>query len=358
MTKNVLILNGDGIGTEVTRQGAKVLRVMAAKAGIALALEEALIGAAALEATGQPLPEETFAKAQASDAILFGAVGDPRYDKAGSTERPGRGLLTLRKQLQLFANLRPVKVFAATIDASPLKRERIEGVDLMIVRELTGDIYFGEPRGRREEAGQKFALNTMIYSEQEIERIVRFSFELARKRRRQLTSVDKGNVLEVSAFWREIAGQIAKDFPDVAFNSLYVDNAAMQIIRDPRQFDTMVMGNLFGDILSDAAANLAGSLGMLPSASLGPRHALYEPCHGSAPDIAGRDLANPVASILSVGMMFRHTFGRPDADAAIERSVEAVLEDVRTADIMAPGKRQVGCSEMGDRIAAHLEAAR
>jgi len=357
MKKNVLILNGDGIGPEVTRQGAKVLRIMAAKAGIELQVEEGLIGAAAVDATGQPLPEETFAKAKASDAILFGAVGDPRYDKAGSTERPGRGLLTLRKELQLFANLRPVKVFDAAIDASPLKRERIEGVDLMIVRELTGDIYFGEPRGRREEAGQKLAINTMVYTESEIERIVRFSFELARKRRHKLTSVDKGNVLEVSAFWREIALGLSKEYSDVEFNSLYVDNCAMQIIRDPRQFDTMVMGNMFGDIISDAAANLAGSLGMLPSASLGERHALYEPCHGSAPDIAGRDQANPVASILSVAMMFRHTFQLPEAEAAIEAAVEAVLDTHRTADIMAPGKTQIGCSEMGDRIAARLEAA-
>ncbi|HKI98672.1 MAG TPA: 3-isopropylmalate dehydrogenase [bacterium] len=355
MKKTVLILNGDGIGPEVTTQGAKVLRLMAPKAGIELDLQDGLIGAAALEVTGEPLPDETFAKAKGSDAILFGAVGDPRYDKAGSTERPGRGLLTLRKQLQLYANLRPAKVLSATIDASPLKRERIEGVDLMIVRELTGDIYFGEPRGRREEAGQKVAINTMIYSEPEIERIVRFAFGLARQRRHKLTSVDKGNVLEVSAFWREIAIRVAKDFTDVEFGSMYVDNAAMQIIRDPRQFDTMVMGNMFGDILSDAAANLSGSLGMLPSASLGDRYALYEPCHGSAPDIAGRDVANPIASILSVGMMFRYTFGKPDADDAIQSAVDTVLSTHRTADIMAPGKQQVGCSEMGDLIARQLE---
>jgi 3-isopropylmalate dehydrogenase len=357
MKKTVLILNGDGIGPEVTAQGARVLRAMAPKAGIELTVQEGLIGAAALEATGSPLPDDTFAKAKASDAILFGAVGDPRYDKAGSTERPGRGLLTLRKELQLYANLRPVKVLPATMDASPLKPERIEGVDLMIVRELTGDIYFGEPRGRREEAGQKVAVNTMIYSEMEVERIVRFAFALARQRRHKLTSVDKGNVLEVSAFWREIANRIAKEFTDVQFNSLYVDNTAMQIIREPRQFDVMVMGNMFGDILSDAAANLSGSLGMLPSASLGQRNALYEPCHGSAPDIAGRDVANPVASILSVAMMFRYTFDKPEVDEAIQAAVNAVLETHRTADLMAPGKKQVGCTEMGELIVRRLAAA-
>ena len=356
MKKTVLVLNGDGIGPEVTAQGVKALRILAAQSGIELELQEGLIGAAAVDATGEPLPADTFAKARACDAILFGAVGDPRYDKAGSTERPGRGLLTLRKELQLYANLRPVKVLPATVDSSPLKPERIEGVDLMIVRELTGDIYFGEPRGRREEAGQKLAINTMVYTEAEVERIVRFAFELARKRRSKLTSVDKGNVLEVSAFWREIAVNLAKEYADVEFGSMYVDNAAMQIIRDPRQFDTMVMGNMFGDILSDAAANLAGSLGMLPSASLGQRHALYEPCHGSAPDIAGRDLANPVASLLSVGMMFRYSFERPEADEAVQRAVDAVLQTHRTADVMAPGKRQVGCREMGDLIAARLEA--
>jgi 3-isopropylmalate dehydrogenase len=355
MKKTVLVLGGDGIGPEVTAQGVKVLRVLAAQQGVELALAEGLIGGAALKAAGDPLPAETFAAAKACDAILFGAVGDPRYDRAGSPERPGRGLLTLRKELQLYANLRPVRVMAASLDASPLKRERIEGVDLMIVRELTGDIYFGEPRGRREEAGQKFALNTMIYSEAEVERIVRFACKLAHTRGRKLTSVDKGNVLEVSAFWRETAGRVAKDYPDVAFSSMYVDNCAMQIIREPRQFDTLVMGNMFGDILSDAAANLVGSLGMLPSASIGERHALYEPCHGSAPDIAGRDVANPIAAILSVGMMFRYGFELPEADKDLQRAVEAVLAECRTADMQAPGLPLVGCTEMGERIAARLE---
>jgi len=356
MKKQILILAGDGIGPEVTRQGVKALNIMAAKAGIEVEVEEALIGAAALEATGEPLPADTFAKAKASDAILFGAVGDPRYDKAGSLERPGRGLLTLRKELQLYANLRPAKAFAATLDASPLRPERVEGADLMIVRELTGGIYFGEPRGRREEAGRKVALNTMIYGEDEVERIVRFAFELARTRGSKLCSVDKGNALDVGAFWREIATGLAPEYPDVAFSSMYVDNAAMQIIREPKQFDTLVMSNMFGDILSDAAANISGSLGMLPSASLGQRYALYEPCHGSAPDIAGRDAANPVASVLSVGMMFRHSFKRPDLDEAIHAAVDAVLETHRTADIMASGKQLVGCAEMGDLLARQLEA--
>jgi 3-isopropylmalate dehydrogenase len=357
MKKTVLVLGGDGIGPEVTAQGVRVLRALAPRAGIELTLQEGLVGAAALDATGEALPAETFANARAADAILFGAVGDPKYDRVGGTERPGRALLTLRKELGLYANLRPAKAFPSAIDASPLRPERVEGVDLMIVRELTGDVYFGEPRGRREEAGRKLALNTMIYYEDEVERIVRFACEVARLRGKRLTSVDKGNALEVGAFWRETATRVAAEYPDVAFGSLYVDNAAMQIIRDPRQFDTLVMGNMFGDILSDAAANIAGSLGMLPSASIGARHALYEPCHGSAPDIAGRDVANPIAAILSVGLLFRHSFQRPQEDEAIHAAVDAVLATHRTADMMAPGKQQVGCGEMGERILAQLEAA-
>lgn len=355
--KTVLILRGDGIGPEVTEQGVKVLRVMAAEAAIEVEVEEALIGAAALDAAGVALPEQTLARAGAADAILFGAVGDPRYDRADFYLQPGKGLLRLRRELELYANLRPVKAFSAALQASPLKAERIEGVDLMIVRELTGGIYFGEPRGIKEEAGERYALNTMIYTEREVERIVRFAFELARKRRRKLTSVDKGNALEVGRFWRDTAARIAQEYADVETHHLYVDNAAMQIIREPAQFDTLVMGNMFGDILSDAAANIVGSLGMLPSASIGRHHALYEPCHGSAPDIAGRDIANPIASILSVGMLFGYSFDRPEIEETVHRAVNDVLARYRTADIMEAGKTQVGCTQMGDLIAERLQRA-
>lgn len=357
MTKKILILPGDGIGKEVTPQGVQLLQAAAKKAGLEIAMDHALIGGAALEAAGNPLPGETIEKARAADAILFGAVGDPRYDQVSHEERPGRGLLWLRKNLELYANLRPAKVFPGALDASPLKPERIEGVDLMIVRELTGGIYFGEPRGIREESGIRMALNTMIYTEPEVERIVRFALEQARARRGRLTSVDKGNALEVGRFWREIATRVMAEYPDVETDHLYVDNAALQIIRDPRRFDTLVMGNMFGDILSDVAGNLSGSLGMLPSASIGKNHALYEPCHGSAPDIAGKDEANPIASILSVGMMFRYSLGLPGIDEKIHAAVDQVLAGCRTADLMSPGKTRVGCAEMGARILEAFEEA-
>ena len=356
--KKILILPGDGIGKEVTPQGVHLLQAAAREAGLEIAIENALIGGAALEATGNPLPTETIDQARGADAILFGAVGDPRYDQKPHEERPGRGLLWLRKNLELYANLRPAKVFPAALDASPLKPERIEGVDLMIVRELTGGIYFGEPRGIREESGIRLALNTMVYTEPEVERIVRFALELARGRQGRLTSVDKGNALEVGRFWREIATRIMAEYPDVESDHLYVDNAALQIIRDPRRFDTLVMGNMFGDILSDVAGNLPGSLGMLPSASIGQSHALYEPCHGSAPDIAGKDLANPIASILSVGMMFRYSLEQPGIDEKIHAAVDLVLGAYRTADMMAPGKTQVGCVEMGARILEAFEVGK
>lgn len=353
--KKILILPGDGIGPEVTRQGVNVLRAAASIAGLEINIEEALMGGAAIDATGMALPDETLAKARKADAILFGAAGDPKFDRGDFYEQPGKGLLRMRRELQLHANLRPVKAFAAALAASPLKPERIAGADLLIVRELTGGIYFGEPRGEREEGGQKVALNTMIYSESEIERIVRFAYGLARERGKRLVSVDKANALEVGRLWRETARRVSQDYPDVETDHLYVDNAAMQIIRDPRQFDVMVMGNMFGDILSDAAANIAGSLGMLPSASIGDNHAFYEPCHGSAPDIAGEDKANPIASILSVGMIFRYSFGMPEMDEAVHRAVEQVLGELRTVEMMEPGKTLVGCAEMGERIAQALQ---
>jgi 3-isopropylmalate dehydrogenase len=358
VTKKILITSGDGIGPEVTAQGVKVLRAVAAQAGMDVTLTECLIGGAAIDATGDPLPADTWAQAQTADAILFGAAGGPKWDKGDFYQNPGKGLLKLRRDLKLFANLRLAKVFESAIDASPIKPERIRGADVLIVRELTGGIYFGKPRGRREEDGVQLALNTMVYRDWEVERIARKAFEIARLRGKRLTSVDKGNALEVGRFWRDIVERIGQEeYPDVALDSLYVDNAAMQIIRDPLQFDTMVMGNMFGDILSDAAGNLAGSLGMLPSASLGESHALYEPCHGSAPDIAGQDSANPMASILSVAMMFRYSFDRPDLETRIHDAVNTVLATHRTGDLMAEGKTRVGCSQMGDLVVQQLEAA-
>ncbi len=348
MNKKVLIMDGDGIGPEVNRQGLRVLEAVAAQVGVTLEKEEALIGGAAYDATGSFLPEESLEKAKAADAVLFGAVGGPKWAKLDGSETPERGLLRLRRELELFANLRPATVFAALADASTLKREVVEGTDLMVVRELTGGIYFGEPRGITEEAGRKWAYNTMVYSEAEVERILRVGFDLAGKRRGKLTSVDKANVLEVSKMWRATAERLAPEYPDIETNSLYVDAAAMELIRDPRQFDTIVTGNLFGDILSDEASMLTGSIGMLPSASIGTEFALYEPIHGSAPDIAGQDKANPLASILSVGMMFRYTFGLPEVDEWIHASVNKLLGSHRTPDIHVEGKTLVGCQQMGD----------
>jgi len=355
MKKKVLIMHGDGVGPEVTRQGAKVLKATAPLTGLELETDEALVGGAAYDETGSFLPEESKKKTVAADAILFGSIGGPKWDSLDYTVRPERGLLELRRDLDLFANLRPARVLSALVDASTLKREVVEGTDLLVLRELTGGIYFGTPRGPVERDGRKGAANTMIYFEDEVERIIRAGFDLARKRRNKLTSIDKSNVLEVSKLWRSIAEKLGPEYPDVELNHLYVDNAAMQIIRDPRQFDTMVTGNMFGDILSDEAAMLTGSIGMLPSASIGPDHALYEPIHGSAPDIAGQDVANPLASILSVGMMFRYTFGKPEADEWIQKAVNDVLEKYRTPDIMAEGKKRVGCEQMGDLMLEALE---
>jgi 3-isopropylmalate dehydrogenase len=356
MSKKILVMKGDHIGPEVTNQGLKVLEVMAAKTGLSLEMDEDLLGGCSIDAHGTALTDEAYAKAEAADAILFGAAGGPKWDdKRFEKKGKRKGLLDLRKGLDLFANLRAVKVFDTALDASPLKPERVKGADIIILRELTGGIYFGEPRGIREEDGRRFALNTMIYEESEVQRIVRRGFEIARGRGKKLMSVDKANATEVGRFWRDTAMAVAPEYPDVTMDSMYVDNAAMQIIRDPLQFDTIVTGNMFGDILSDAAGNLPGSLGMLPSASLGDNHALYEPCHGSAPDISGKDIANPIGSILSVGMMLRFSLEQPEAEQRIHEAVEQVLATHRTADIMAEGKTRVGCSEMGDLIAQHLQ---
>jgi 3-isopropylmalate dehydrogenase len=338
-TKKLLVLGGDGIGPEVTAPAVKLAEAAAQRAGIALRVDEALVGGAAIDATGGPLPDETLAAARAADAILLGAVGGPKWDGLAMAERPERGLLGLRSGLSLFANLRPALLMAPLADASSLKPELVSGLDILIVRELTGGIYFGEPRGIKTENNQRVGFNTYIYSEAEIERIARVAFDLARKRYGRVCSVDKANVLEVTQLWREVVTTVGRDYPDVELSHMYVDNAAMQLVRQPKQFDVIVTGNMFGDILSDIAAMLTGSLGMLPSASLAADgRGLYEPVHGSAPDIAGRNLANPLAAMLSVAMMFRYTFGHAVAATAIEAAVdEALAAGLRTRDIMPSG---------------------
>lgn len=357
MNKKVLIMNGDGIGPEVTRQGLKVLEAIAPVAGITLEKDEALIGGAAYDETGSFLPGDSLSKAKQADAILFGAVGGPKWATLDGSETPEKGLLNLRRDLDLFANLRPATVFSALADASTLKREVVDGTDLMVIRELTGGIYFGEPRGPFEVNGRPGARNTMVYMNDEAERIIRVGFDMARKRRNILTSVDKSNVLEVSKMWRSTADRLAPEYSDVELNHLYVDAAAMELIRDPKQFDTIVTGNMFGDILSDEASMLTGSIGMLPSASIGEKYALYEPIHGSAPVIAGQDKANPLASILSVGMMFRYTFAMPEVDEIIHSAVNTLLTKYRTPDIQVEGATLVGCEQMGDLMLEALENA-
>ena len=350
MSKRIAILPGDGIGPEVTRQGLRVLTSLAAEAGLSLETQQYPVGGAGLDESDKPLPVETLEGCHQADAILLGAVGGPKWADVPFDLRPEKGLLDLRSALGLYANLRPARIYGDLVAASSLKSELVAGCDLMVVRELTGGIYFGEPRGISGTRGNRVAHNTMHYSEQEIERIVRTGFDIARKRKGKLCSVDKANVLEVSVLWREIADSVSKEYPDVRLEHMYVDNAAMQLVRQPLHFDTIVTGNLFGDILSDVAAMLTGSIGMLPSASTGAGRALYEPVHGSAPDLAGQDLANPLASILSVGMMFRYSLDLPQLDERIEQAVISVLADNRTDDIHVPGKNKVGCESMGDLV--------
>jgi len=347
----VAVLPGDGIGPEIVAQATKVLR----KLDPSIEMKEAPVGGAGYEAAGDPLPAATLSLAKGADAVLFGAVGDARYDRLERSKRPEQAILSLRRELGLFANLRPAQVHAELADASALKPEVVVGLDILIVRELTGDIYFGQPRGIREVGGAREGFDTMRYSEPEIRRIARVGFEAARKRSRRLCSVDKANVLETSQLWREVVTEESKTFPDVELTHMYVDNCAMQLVRNPKQFDVIVTGNLFGDILSDEASMLTGSIGMLPSASLDERgKGLYEPIHGSAPDIAGKGVANPLATILSVAMMLRYSLSQPDAAARIEEAVRKVLRaGLRTADIHTPGTRRVGTAEMG---AAVLEA--
>lgn len=360
MSKKILVLPGDGIGPEITAEAVKVLEVCRDQFGLDVSWEEGLVGGAGYDASGEPLPPETLEKARAADAILLGAVGGPKWDKLPDiSKRPERGLLGIRKQLGLFGNLRPAILYPQLADASSLKPEVVSGLDIMIVRELTGGIYFGQPRGIRElENGEKEGFNTYVYSESEIRRIGKVAFELARKRNKRVCSVDKANVLEVTMLWRDVMEEVGRDYPDVELSHMYVDNAAMQLVRAPKQFDVIVTGNMFGDILSDEAAMLTGSIGMLPSASLDANaKGMYEPCHGSAPDIAGLGVANPLATILSVSMMLRYSFGEGEVAGKIEQAVSDVLDQgLRTADILSAGMTKVGTAQMGDAVVKALKA--
>ncbi len=352
----IAILPGDGIGPEIVGEAVRVLEALR-RDGLPIETDAAPIGGAAYDAAGHPLPESTLALARAADAVLLGAVGGPQYDALPRALRPEQGILGIRKALGLFANLRPALLYPELAASSSMRPEVVSGLDLMIIRELTGDIYFGQPRGRRvNAAGEAEGFDTMLYSEAEIRRIAEVGFATARRRGKKLCSVDKANVLDTSMLWREVVTAMAADYPDVALSHMYVDNAAMQLVRNPKQFDVIVTGNLFGDILSDEASMLAGSIGMLPSASLDAANkGLYEPIHGSAPDIAGRDMANPLATILSLAMMFRYTFARADVAERIERAVRAVLaRGLRTGDIAAPGEHAVGTRAMGDAVVAAL----
>ncbi len=359
MTRNnnlsIAVFPGDGIGPEIIREAMKALAVVAAQRGVSFQLTEELIGGAAYDQLGTPFPEESLNLAKACDAVLLGAVGGPKWESLPFALRPERALLGLREELGLFANLRPLTIYEDLIASSTLKPEVLKNVEIVIVRELTGDAYFGKPRGIRIENGRRVGINTMIYSEDEIARIVRVGFDLARKRRRRLCSVDKANVLEVSQLWRDVATEIASDYPEVSLSHMYVDNCAMQLIRNPTQFDVIVTSNMFGDILSDEASMLSGSIGMLPSASLGLKQAMYEPIHGSAPDIAGQGIANPLGTILSAAMMLDHSFGMSRDARMIEEAVRVVLgRGVRTRDIAAAAATAVTTSEMGDRVAETL----
>jgi len=353
----IAVLPGDGIGTEIVAEAIKVLGALE----LPFELESALVGGAAYEAHGHPLPESTLKLAQEADAVLFGAVGDWKYDKLDRPLRPEQAILGLRKNLGLFANFRPAICYEQLVDASSLKPELIAGLDILIIRELTGDIYFGQPRGRRTAVdghfpGAEEAFDTMRYSRPEVERIARVAFEAARKRSKRVTSVDKANVLETFQFWKDIVTEVHKDYPDIALDHMYVDNAAMQLVKAPKKFDVIVTGNMFGDILSDEAAMLTGSIGMLPSASLNARNqGLYEPSHGSAPDIAGQGVANPLATILSAAMMLRFSLNQAEAADRIESAVKQVLASgLRTGDIWSEGTQRVGTREMGDAVVAAI----
>ncbi|HEX4986864.1 MAG TPA: 3-isopropylmalate dehydrogenase [Burkholderiales bacterium] len=354
----IAVLPGDGIGTEIVAQATRVLEALR-RDGLKIEMEQAPIGGAGYDAARDPLPAKTLDLARQADAVLLGAVGGPKYDTLPRPMRPEQGLLRIRKELGLFANLRPAMLYEELANASTLKNEVVAGLDIMILRELTGDIYFGQPRGsRKTDAGEREGFDTMKYSESEIRRIAHVAFGIACKRGRKLCSVDKANVLDTSILWREVVNEVAKDYPDVALSHMYVDNAAMQLVRAPRQFDVILTGNMFGDILSDEASMLTGSIGMLPSASLDAGNkGLYEPIHGSAPDIAGKNVANPLATILSLAMMMRYTFAEEAAAARIEAAVKRVLKQgYRTGDIFEAGMKKAGTTEMGDAVVAALHA--
>ncbi|MDR1349552.1 MAG: 3-isopropylmalate dehydrogenase [Zoogloeaceae bacterium] len=352
MTKKICVLPGDGIGPEITAQAVRVLAALK----LDFELETALLGGAAVDAAGDPYPEATRKLAEEADAVLLGAVGGPKWDTLPREQRPEKGLLGIREHLNLFANLRPAVLYPELANASTLKPEVVSGLDILIVRELTGDIYFGQPRGIEQRNGERFGFNTMRYTESEIRRIGRVAFAAAGKRNKKLCSVDKMNVLETTQLWRDVMNELAPEYPDVTLSHMLVDNAAMQLVRAPRQFDVLVTGNMFGDILSDEASMLTGSIGMLPSASLDINNkGLYEPSHGSAPDIAGRNAANPLATILSVAMLLRYTFNLEAEAQAVENAVKKVLaEGCRTGDIFEPGMKKVGTKEMGDAVLAVL----
>ncbi|MET0022636.1 MAG: 3-isopropylmalate dehydrogenase [Sedimenticola sp.] len=357
MSKNILVLPGDGIGQEIVAEAVKVLACLRDDHGLDIDMDEALVGGTAYDVTGTPLPQVTIDMAKEADAILLGAVGGTQWESLDYSVRPERGLLGLRKELGLFANLRPALLYPQLADASTLKPEVVAGLDMMIVRELTGGIYFGEPRGVRElENGEKQGYNTLVYRESEVDRIVRVAMDIAMRRGKRVCSVDKANVLEVTEMWRNVAIKVGEEYPEVELSHMYVDNASMQLVREPKQFDVMVTTNMFGDILSDCAAMLTGSIGMLPSASLNEKgQGMYEPIHGSAPDIAGQGVANPLATILSVAMMLRYSLDEPEMAERIEKAVESTLDaGLRTADIMSEGMKQVGTEEMGDAVVAAL----
>jgi len=362
--KNILLIEGDGIGPEVVAQAKKIIEFLNDNTDKKFSTNNALLGGVAYDETGTPFPKETLDLAKESDAILLGAVGGPKWEELDYSVRPERGLLGIRKELQLFANLRPAKVFDALVNSSTLKKEVVEGLDIMIVRELTGDLYFGQPRSVTTlEDGSRQGINTMTYNSKEVERIARVAFDLAKVRGKKLTSIDKANVIETTEMWREVVEEIGqKEYSDIDLSHMYVDNASMQLVRNPKQFDVVVTGNMFGDILSDTAAMLTGSLGMLPSASLGAKqedgkqYALYEPVHGSAPDIAGKNIANPIATILSLSMMLKYSFGYDKEAGAIESAIENILNrGVRTADIAKENEEKVSCSDMGDLIIEELK---
>ena len=360
MNLNILVLPGDGIGTEVTREAVRVLRHVAKKWNHVLKLTEGLLGGIAIHKTGGPLPEETVRLAGEADATLMGAVGLPEFDDAPPEKRPEKGLLGIRKVLGVYANLRPVRAYAALLDSSPLKNDRVAGTDMIIVRELTGGIYYGTPRGITEDGGETRAVNTMVYTRKEIERVSRVAFHLARGRRKKVTSVDKSNVLENSQLWRRVVVEIAREFPDVALDHILVDNCAMQLVLNPTRFDVVLTENMFGDILSDEGAVLAGSIGMLPSASIGDRKpsgawvGLYEPVHGSAPDIAGQNKANPLGAIGSVAAMLEYSFGLKDEAAAVNAAVEAVLTSGRVTADLKPAGPPATTEQVGEAVCAAI----